>query len=171
MEGPWCDKGHYHREDVWRDVTWHPSEKVIYGIEMGSATLFSFDPRTNDIRDLGQLVLPELEGERIVPETSHSLIWHQGLERIIYSAPHPDQHFDPKPRHLLTYDPRTGEKVDHGPMRDPETGAFPYYTEGVSIAEDGTIYFCGNVKLPGVPAGLRKRTCGLVILKPESIGR
>jgi hypothetical protein len=170
-EGPWCDKGHYHRETVWRDVTWHPEEKAIYGIEMGSSTLFRFDPRTNDIEDLGQLVLPWLVGERIVPETSHSLIWHEGLERIIYSAPHPDQHTDPKPRHLLTYDPKTGEKVDHGPMLDPETGAFPYYTEGVTVANDGTIYFGGNVKLPGVAAGPYRRTCGLVILKPSQLSK
>jgi hypothetical protein len=156
---------------VWRDVTWHPEERVIYGVEMGSATLFRFDPRTNDIADLGQLVLSELEGERIVPSTSSSLIWHQGLERIIYSAPNLSEHSNPRPRHILTYDPKTGAKVDHGGMVDPSTGAFPYYTEGVSVAEDGTIYLCGNVKLPGVEAGLLKRTCGLVILDPSDIGR
>ena len=35
-------------------------------------------------------------------------------------------------------------------MKDPDNQAIPYYTEGMVIGGDGTIYLCGKVTLPGV---------------------
>lgn len=169
LEGPWCDKGHYHRENVWRDAFWHPTEKVLYGIEMGSATLFRFNPESNKMDDLGQLVIPEYEGNRIVPESSHSLLYHAGLDRIIYSAPTYRQHKrNPEPRHFITYNTKTNEKIDHGELMGTNMNSFPVYTEGISIGPDGTIYYCGQIFHKD--AGERPwRGLGLVVLNPSDV--
>ncbi len=165
---PWCDKGHYRREHVWRKACWHPDEKVFYGLDEGSAILFRFDPANNEMEDLGRLSISELYDARFVPSTSYAFCWHPGLEKFIYAAPRSSWGNGYNARHLVTFDTETGIKTDHGPMHDPKNNAFPIYTEGMSVGPDGTIYLCGMVSVPGSDPE-EEDVAGLVIINPSVI--
>lgn len=166
LEGPWVDRGHGHRENIWRNAVWDPVERVIWGLEMGSATLFRFDPERNSIRDLGQLCVAEYKGQRIVPYSSHGFALHPN-RKIYYSAP--KDRFESATQ-LLRYDLKTGEMRDLGPMADPR-GAVPVTLEGASVAPDGSIWFAGWVKPAGTPAvsGRKGVVMGLVQLKAADL--
>ena len=143
-------------------------EKVFYGLEEGSSNLFRFDPETNEVNGLGQLTVHERYGERIVASTSYTFVWHAGLEKFLFTAPmyrYPNRY---QPRHLISFDPKTKIKKDHGPMKDPYNEAVPFYTEGMVIAQEGTIYLCGLVKVSDTDPGERD-VLGLVVIDPETI--
>ncbi|MFC2076289.1 hypothetical protein ACFLT7_04320 [candidate division KSB1 bacterium] len=170
LEGPWCDRGHGHRENMWRNAIWHPEEKVIYGLEMGSSTLFRFDPATNAITDLGQFTVEEFQGERIVPYTLHSFLLYDN-NKIYYAAPSGKRDM---PCQLLSYDIATGVKSNLG-ILEAADGSVPTNLQGASIAPDGTIYFAGWVRLTGSsPEAERSRKegrgiMGVVALKASDI--
>jgi hypothetical protein len=165
-EGPWCDRGHFHRENIWRNAVWDPAERVIWGMEMGSATFFRFDPARNSIEALGQLVSPEFEGERIVPYTSHGFALHPN-RKIYYTAPLAEYS---QPTPLVEFDTRTRQKRVLGGMAD-KSGWIPAGIEGCSIGPDGSIYFAGWVKPASLKSASKREgsVLGLVILKAADI--
>jgi hypothetical protein len=166
MEGPWCDRGHGHRENIWRNAAWDPVSKVIWGMEMGSATLFRFDPGNNSIEGLGQLVAAEFEGQRIVPYTSHGFALHPN-RKIYYTAPLATYN---SPMPLLEYDTKTKRERNLGGLVD-KNGWMPIGIEGASIGPDGSMYFAGWVKPVGVKSKGKREgaVLGLVILKASDI--
>lgn len=165
-EGPWNDRGHGHRENIWRNALWHPQQRVIYGLEMGSATLFRFDPSANTVTDLGQMVVQEFEGSRIVPYSSHGFALDAAGECIYYSAPAARPN---APMHLLSYNTRTGEKRDLGEMV-ASNGDYAVDLQGASVGPHGEIYFGGWIGLAGKPPGERREdTFGLVVFNPSDL--
>jgi hypothetical protein len=161
-QGPWCDRGHFHRENMWRNAVWHPTERVIYGMEMGSATLFRYDPGDNSIEDLGQLVISDFADNRIVPYTLHAFFLYPN-GNLYYAAPSGSQE---KACHFLRYDLESKEKTDLGSMVDPQYG-IAVGPQGVAISGDGTVYFVGRVLKRGSTA--EQRVMGLVILNSTDI--
>jgi hypothetical protein len=166
IEGPWCDRGHGHRENIWRNAVWDSKDQAVYALETGSATLFRFHPSTNAIKDLGQLVVSEFKGSRIVPYSSHGFALHPN-RKLYYTAPL--SRFD-SPVHLLSYDTASGNLVDLGEMADSR-GFHPVDLQGASVGPDRTIWFAGWVKPPGVRTGSRREgtVMGLVALKAADL--
>lgn len=164
MDGPWNDRGHFHRENIWRNIIWHPAERVFYGMEHGSATLFRFNPRNNSIENLGQLTIPELQGNRIVPYTPHAFVLHPN-GNIYFAAPGVDR---TKPNHLMRYNVRTGEKTDLGVMKDP-IGSAPISMGGGAIGPDGTMYFAGRIQSNDPEYKKSRNLQGFVIVESSDI--
>ncbi len=50
-------------ETAWRTVVWDRQTRQFFGVEESATTLFSFNPRTHEVRRLGQLSMPSLRRE------------------------------------------------------------------------------------------------------------
>jgi hypothetical protein len=163
LDGPWNDRGHFHRENVWRNIIWHPEERVFYGIEHGTATLFRFNPRTEEMTNLGQFVIDELQGQRFVPFTPHSFVLHPD-GHLYFGATGKTRL---RPNHLLRYNISTGLITDLGIMVG-DNGSSPLDIGAATVGMDGTIYFSGRISAPqGFKIAEGDRLLGFVVVSPE----
>jgi hypothetical protein len=142
---------------LWRTAILSRDGTRIYGIQAGSVDLFELDLATLKIRNLAQLAPDEFLDRPDVPYASLSLT--EGADGLLYYFPQGGAtRFDyyntegaasGGPRlHLVTYDPKTGRREDHGQLRGPN-GEIVLGTEGATTASDGTIYLVGLVGVPG----------------------
>ena len=156
---------------MWRVAILSRDEKKIYGIHAGSVDLFEFDPASLKIRKLAQMCPDEYLDSPRVPYATLALA--EGLDGILYyAAVGGARRFDyydtegASPEgaraHLITYDPATGRRTDHGQLRGPN-GEFVLGVEGATTAPDGTIYFVGLVASPK-ETGIR-----LLVFNPKEI--
>jgi hypothetical protein len=147
----------YHKSETgWRTVVWDRQTRKFYGVEESATTLFSFDPKTGDVRTLGQLAIAELAGSREVPYATLSLTI--GRDRKLYYGA-AGREFDyggsagAAASHLITYDLNTGKTEDLGEMLLAD-GSRVLGTNSADTGPDGTIYMVGAIEVrpqPGKP--------------------
>jgi hypothetical protein len=151
----------------WRQVFWYTPEKKVYGVHGNSGYLFRFDPliprmevlerltstpsKLTGMGDqfsygyLGFTLGPDnntiyyltgapiyVNGKRVLGATSTAKGEAKGLEDL----------------HLITYDIKTGQYLDHGAIFFPD-GERPLYVNSIAVGKDGTVYSMGRVKRDG----------------------
>jgi hypothetical protein len=111
--------------------------------------LFSFDPRSGEVRRLGQLCIPGFEERRDVPYATLSLTL-AGDRKLYYAAA--GREFDysgsaePATSHLISYDLKTGKTEDRGEILLPD-GRRVLGTNAATTGPDGTIYLVGAIEV------------------------
>jgi hypothetical protein len=139
-------------ETAWRVVVWDPETRKFYGVEESATILFSFDPYAGpdgEVRQLGQMCIPDFANRRDVPYATLSLTL--GQDRKLYYAA-AGKEFDYggsaglAASHLITYDLRSGRIEDLGEMRTPE-GRPVIGSNAADTGPDGTLYFVGAVSV------------------------
>ena len=140
----------YHKsETAWRTVVWDPKTRQFYGVEESATILFSYNPRTGDIRRLGHLAIAEFEERRDVPFATLTLTL--GRDRKLYYGA-AGREFDYAgsaglaTAHLITCDLNTGKTEDLGEML-LEDGRRVLGTNAADTASDGTIYMVGAIEV------------------------
>lgn len=151
----------------WRQVFWYEPEKKIYGVHGNSGYLFRFDPSVPRLEVLERLTsVPSkltgmgdqfsygylgfalgpdgqtiyyltgapiyIDGKRLKGATSTAKGEAKGLEDL----------------HLITYNIKTGQYLDHGAIFYPD-GDRPLYVNSIALGKDGTIYSLGRMKRDG----------------------
>jgi len=151
----------------WRQTVWCPKEKAVYGVHGNSGYLFRFDPSVPRVEVLDRITsMPSkrcgmfdqfsygylgftlgpdgrtlhyltggpvyVDGQRLRGKASTAMGESKGTENL----------------HLITYDTRTGEYMDHGPVFY-ENGDRPAYVNAIAIGEDGTVYTQARIKRKG----------------------
>ncbi len=151
----------------WRQVFWYEPEKNIYGVHGNSGYLFRFDPSVPRLEVLERLTsVPSkltgmgdqfsygylgfalgpdgqtiyyltgapiyIDGKRIKGATSTAKGEAKGLEDL----------------HLITYNIKTGQYLDHGAIFYPD-GDRPLYVNSIALGKDGTIYSLGRMQRDG----------------------
>jgi hypothetical protein len=145
-------------ETAWRVVVWDRATRKFYGVDESATNLFSFDPhagKDGEIRNLGQLCLPEFNDRRDIPYATLSLTL--GRDRKLYygAAAREFDYGGSKglgTSHLITYDLKTGGTADLGEML-LEDGSRVLGTNAADTGSDGTIYLVGAVEVKAPPAG------------------
>src|SRR5271157_411362 len=139
-------------ETAWRVVVWDPETRKFYGVEESATILFSFDPNAGldgEVRQLGQMCIPDFANRRNVPYATLSLTL--GQDRKLYYAA-AGKEFDYggsaglAASHLITYDLRSGKIEDLGEMRVPD-GRPVIGSNAADTGPDGTVYFVGAVSV------------------------
>jgi len=146
-------RDYYKSETAWRTVVWDKATRRFYGVDESATLLFSFDPkagRDGEVRELGQLCIPEFKGRRDVPYATLSLTL--GHDRKLYYGA-AGREFDyggseaAAAAHLITYDLNTGRTEDLGEMRLSD-GRKVLGTNAADTGPDGTIYLLGAIEVP-----------------------
>jgi len=136
-------------ETAWRTVVWDRQTRRFFGVEESATILFSFDPRTNEVRRLGQLSIPSLDESREIPYATLSLTL--GHDRKLYYGA-AGREFDysgsagAATSHLITWDLSSGRRDDLGEMLLAD-GRRVLGTNAADTGPDGTIYFVGAIEV------------------------
>jgi hypothetical protein len=166
----------------WRQVFWHPTEKVIYGVHGNSGYLFRFDPKAQRVEVLERLTSLPSKRSGMFDQFSYGYLgFTLGPDnRTIYYLTGGPIYVDGKrvtgkestskgeakgmeDLHLITYDIPTGKYTDQGAifMKD---GQRPLYVNSIAVGKDGTVYTLCRIKsgdhtrtdLLSIPAGAVK---------------
>jgi hypothetical protein len=136
-------------ETAWRTVVWDRQTRQFFGVEESATILFSFNPRTNEVRRLGQLSIPSFDESREIPYATLSLtLGHDG--KLYYGAA--GREFDyggsagAATSHLVTWDLNTGQRKDLGEMLLAD-GSRVLGTNAADTGPDGTIYLVGAIEV------------------------
>ena len=136
-------------ETAWRTVVWDRQTRQFFGVEESATTLFSFDPRSNEVRRLGQLSIPSFDESREIPYATLSLTL--GHDRKLYYGA-AGREFDysgsagAATSHLVTWDLNTGRREDLGEMLLAD-GSRVLGTNAADTGPDGTIYLVGAIEV------------------------
>jgi hypothetical protein len=136
-------------ETAWRTVVWDRQTRQFYGVEESATILFSFNPRTNEVRRLGQLSIPSLDESRDIPYATLSLAL--GRDRKLYYGA-AGREFDysgsagAATSHLITWDLDSGRREDLGEMLLAD-GRRVLGTNAAETGPDGTIYLVGAIEV------------------------
>ncbi|MCW5980630.1 MAG: hypothetical protein KIT09_21300 [Bryobacteraceae bacterium] len=132
----------YHKsETAWRTVVWDKQTKKFYGVEESATILFSFDPKSGEVRRLGQLAIAEFSDRRDVPYATLSLALGRN-RKLYYGAA--GREFDYAgsaglaASRLIEYDLSSGKTEDLGEMR-LEDGRRVIGTNAADTGPDGAI--------------------------------
>jgi hypothetical protein len=136
-------------ETAWRTVVWDGKTRQFYGVDESATILFSFNPKSGQVRRLGQLVIPGFEDRRDVPYATLTLTL--GRDRKLYYGA-AGREFDYggsaglATAHLITYDLNTGKTADLGEML-LEGGLRVLGTNAAETGADGAIYMVGAIEV------------------------
>jgi len=165
-------------ETAWRTVVWDAKTRQFYGVDESATILFSFNPRSGEVKKLGQLAIPSFEERRDVPFATLTLTLGHN-RKLYYGAA--GREFDYggsaglATAHLITYDVESGKREDLGEML-LEDGRRVLGTNAADTAPDGTIYMVGAIEVreqPGKPLEAAGRIGGapyrlaLLIYRPR----
>jgi hypothetical protein len=155
----------------WRQVFWHPTENVVYGVHGNSGYLFRFDPRIPRVEVLERLTSIPSKRSGMFDQFSYGYLGFTlgPDQRTIYYLTGGPIYVNGKrvagkdttgkgeakgveDLHLITYDIPTEKYIDHGAifMKD---GNRPYYVNSIAVGKDGSVY-----TLCRVPTGDHFRT-------------
>ena len=167
----------------WRQVIWHPQEKVFYGVHGNSGYLFRFDPRQPRIDVLERLTSGPSRRSGMGDQFSYGYlgftlgpdgrtlyyltggpVYEQGrrvagLNKVAMGMAKGVENL-----HLVTYDIPDGIYQDHGPVFYPD-GGHPTYVNSIAVAPDRTVYTLARVTENG-----HTRTDLVQIAPPELKG-
>lgn len=136
-------------ETAWRTVVWDRQTRQFFGVEESATTLFSFNPRTNNVRRLGQLSIPSFDDSRDIPYATLSLALGHG-RKLYYGAA--GREFDyagsaaAATSHLIRWDLDSGQREDLGEMLLAD-GSRVLGTNAADTGPDGTIYLVGAIEV------------------------
>jgi len=136
-------------ETAWRTVVWDRQTRQFFGVEESATTLFSFNPRSNEVRRMGQLSIPSFDESREIPYATLSLTL--GHDRKLYYGA-AGREFDysgsagAATAHLVTWDLNTGRREDLGEMLLAD-GSRVLGTNAADTGPDGTIYLVGAIEV------------------------
>ncbi|MCX6621507.1 MAG: hypothetical protein NTY38_10580, partial [Acidobacteria bacterium] len=143
-------------ETAWRTVVWDSKTRQFYGVEESATILFSFNPRSNEIKRLGQLAIAELADKREVPYATLALTLGHN-RNLYYGAPGREFDFSGSTglatAHLITYDLNSAKTEDLGEMLLAD-GRRVFGVNAADTGPDGTIYMVGAIEVkpePGKP--------------------
>jgi len=169
----------------WRAIEWDPIEKVAYGVTCGSGSLlFRFDPHSGkegNFTTLAKMCDSRFleSGRKDIPYSTLAFALDSRNKKIYfvpsareYSTDEYAETFGSnRTHHLIMYDIKTNSRVDLGELRTKD-GRRVFGCEAASVAEDGTLYICGQAELKdadkatgrigNIPVSLQ-----LIIYKPE----
>ena len=136
-------------ETAWRTVVWDRQTRQFFGVEESATILFSYNPRTAEVRRLGQLSIPSLDDSREIPYATLSLTL--GPDRKLYYGA-AGREFDYGGRagaatsHLIVWDLASGRRDDLGEMLLAD-GRRVLGTNAADTGLDGTIYLIGAIEV------------------------
>ena len=136
-------------ETAWRTVVWDAKTRQFYGVDESATILFSYSPRTGEVRKLGQLAIPGFEERRDIPYATLTLTL--GRDRKLYYGA-AGREFDYggsaglATAHLITYDLDSGKTEDLGGMVLSD-GRRVFGTNAADTGPDGAIYMVGAVEV------------------------
>ena len=136
-------------ETAWRTVVWDRQTRQFFGVEESATTLFSFNPRSNEVRRMGQLSIPSFDESREIPYATLSLTL--GHDRKLYYGA-AGREFDysgsagAATSHLVTWDLNSGRREDLGEMLLAD-GSRVLGTNAADTGPDGTIYLVGAIEV------------------------
>lgn len=147
----------------WRQVVWHPAEKVIYGVHGNSGYLFRFDPRAVRVDVLQRITSDPSQrsgmfdqfsygylGFALGPDqrTLHYLtggpIYVEGKRLVGKAATAMGESKGLENLHLITYDISISKYTDHGAIFF-QNGQRPAYVNSIAIGKDGTVYTLSRI--------------------------
>jgi hypothetical protein len=136
-------------ETAWRTVVWDRQTRQFFGVEESATILFSYNPRTAEVRRLGQLSIPSLDDSREIPYATLSLTL--GPDRKLYYGA-AGREFDyggsagAATSHLIVWDLASGRRDDLGEMLLAD-GRRVLGTNAADTGLDGTIYLIGAIEV------------------------
>ena len=154
--GHWDPHEPGHQGYNWRKSHWHPEHERFYAIHGRSGYLFSYDPRAGEVEIIERIAAHELRRNgRFEPfrygylsfalgqdgETVYYVTGTHGLEAE-------DGRRVAEVLHLVTYNLRTGQYLDHGVLR-LEDGRYPTMTHSIAVHPNGRIYTAPWIEKPG----------------------
>ncbi|MFA7172929.1 MAG: hypothetical protein WC340_05865 [Kiritimatiellia bacterium] len=147
----------------WRQLVWHPDEKVFYGVHGNSGYLFRFDPKATRIEVLDRITSEPSQRSGMGDQFSYGYLGFtlgpdgrtlyyltggpiyengkrvKGREKVATGMAKGIENL-----HLVTYDIPTQGYKDHGPVFYPD-GQRPLYVNSIAVAADGTVYTLARV--------------------------
>ena len=142
----------------WRQVIWHESDRMVYGVHGNSGYLFRFDPRSVRVEVLDRLTsLPSKRsgmfdqfsygylGFALGPDgqTLHYLtggpVYVAGKRVKGKESTAMGESKGIENLHLITYHIPTEKYTDHGPIFY-EDGQRPAYVNAIAVGKDGNVY-------------------------------
>jgi hypothetical protein len=141
----------------WRQILWHPFEKVAYGVHGNSGYLFRFDPRQPKIELVDRIASRPSKKSGMYDQFSYGYLGFTLSEGILYyltGGPVCDskgqritgeKHIAKgaakgvENLHLVTYDIRNQKYADHGPVFYADGGR-PTYVNSIAVGPDNNIY-------------------------------
>ena len=136
-------------ETAWRTVVWDAKTRQFYGVDESATILFSYSPRTGEVRRMGQLAIPGFEERRDIPYATLTLTL--GRDRKLYYGAS-GREFDYggsaglATAHLITYDLDGGKTEDLGGMLLAD-GRRVFGTNAADTGPDGAIYMVGAIEV------------------------
>ncbi len=147
----------------WRQVIWHPAEKVFYGTHGNSGYLFRFDPLAPRVEVLDRITSDPSKRSGMFDQFHYGYLgFDLGPDgRTLYYLTGGPIHEDRRPVrskegaakgdskkteniHLVTYDIPTARRTDHGAISF-ENGAHPVSVNSIAIGKDGTVYALAKI--------------------------
>jgi len=147
----------------WRQLVWHPEEKVFYGVHGNSGYLFTFDPKAicievldritsapskrsgmNDLFSYGYLGFTLGPDGRTLFYLTGGPVYENGKRVKGQDKVNTGMAKGVENLHLVTYDIPTKGYKDHGPIFYPD-GQRPLYVNSIAVAADGTVYTLARV--------------------------
>jgi hypothetical protein len=147
----------------WRQVIWHPDEKVFYGMHGNSGYLFTFDPRASHVELLERITSEPSRRSGMFDQFSYGYLgFSLGPDRrTLYYLTGAPLYVDGRRvtgksetakgeskgeenLHLVTYDIPSARRIDHGPIF-LQNGDRPAYVNSIAIGKDGTVYALSRI--------------------------
>lgn len=151
----------------WRQVVWHPTENVVYGVHGNSGYIFRFDPRGPRVTVLDRLTSLPSQRSGMYDQFSYGYLgFTLGPDgRTLYYLTGGPIYVDGKrvtgkestgkgeakgleDLHLVTYDIPTAKYIDHGAIFFKD-GQRPLYVNSIAVGKDGTVYTLGRITAGG----------------------
>jgi len=142
----------------WRQVFWHPTENVIYGVHGNSGYLFRFDPSRPQVTVLDRLTsLPSKRcgmfdqfsygylgfmlgpDNRTIYYLTGGPIYENGKRVTGKDVTGKGEAKGLENLHLVTYDIPTRKYIDHGAVFMPD-GQRPLYVNSIALDKKGSVY-------------------------------
>jgi hypothetical protein len=147
----------------WRQVVWHPSGKVLYGVHGNSGYLFRFDPKAPRIDVLERITSEPSRLSGMYDQFSYGYLGFAlgpDGETLYYLTGGPIYVEGRRVRgkentamgeakgledlHLVTYHIPSRRYTDHGPVFY-ENGDRPLYVNSIAVGRDGTVYTLARI--------------------------
>lgn len=151
----------------WRQTTWCPSEKAVYGVHGNSGYLFRFDPNVPRVEVLDRITSMPSKRSGMYDQFSYGYLGFTlgpDGQTLYYLTGGPVYVDGRRVRgkestamgeskgledlHLITYDISTNKYIDHGPIFF-EDGDRPAYVNAIAVGKDGTVYTLGRIQRDG----------------------
>ncbi|MEN6407676.1 MAG: hypothetical protein ABFC77_14545 [Thermoguttaceae bacterium] len=138
----------------WRQAVWHPTENVVYALHGNSGYVFRFDPRAGTVELLDRMTSAASKRSGMHDRYRYGYLGFTlgpDLRTLYYLTGGPILPGEQPPAnpelaeekqenlHLVTYDLRTNQCVDHGSVFLPD-GQRPVCVHSIAVTSDGTVY-------------------------------